>query len=76
MEHLSNDLGPAVEEINPAVLHVQRALLRLGPGLVQEYQLAAVVEVPGETVLRESGRAGFVVDCWVREATLPAPVAV
>jgi len=47
VEDLGERLRPPVDEIGPAVLHVQVPLLALGAGPFEKRQVAAIVEVPG-----------------------------
>ena len=62
-----------MEEIQPAVFHAQAARLALGQRLVEEIQLAAVVELPGDPV-----RAGKTPAAVTGEpgVSLPIPVAL
>ena len=58
VEDFGDHLQPAMQEIGPAVLHLKRAAGRLRAGLVQENQIAAIVEVPGVSPLWKEGRIG------------------
>src|SRR5262245_7232039 len=53
VQHLRDDLGPAVDEIQPAIFDLEAAALCLGLRLVQEIQFATVVKFPGDCVHRE-----------------------
>ena len=57
-EDLGDDAEPAVDEVDPAVFDAQVSLRLLRARLVQEDEIAPVVEVPGQAALREDGRAG------------------
>ena len=58
VEYISDDLGPAVNEVAPAVLDHQGSRVPLGAGLVLELERAAVVKVPDHSPLREAGSIG------------------
>ena len=53
LEHVGDDLRPAVDEVAPAVDDLQAARRLLRPCLVQELQRAAVVELPRPRALGE-----------------------
>ena len=57
-EDVGDDLAPTVHEVAPAVLDDQLAAALLRPGLLQELQRAAVVELPDHRVLRERRLVG------------------
>ena len=43
VEDFGDHLQPAMQEIGPAVLHLQRAARRLGAGLIEENEIAAII---------------------------------
>src|ERR1700694_5430725 len=52
MENLGDDLRPAVDEVDPAVLDLQTCPVPLRTRLVEEHEVPAIVEVPGDFVAR------------------------
>ena len=58
VEDLGDDAGPAVDEVDPAVLDGQVLRLLLGPRLVEEEEVAAVVVLPDEAVLGKADGVG------------------
>ena len=73
VEDLGDHPGPAVDEVGPAVVRPRGRGCRLGAGLGEEDEVAAVVELPGDGALR--GRRAASVS-GEPGASLPRPVAL
>lgn len=50
MENLGNDLSPAVEKIDPAVLYIEIACFLLLKSLMHKTQITAIIEFPDKAV--------------------------
>ena len=46
MENFPDHLRPSVKEIGPAVLDLQMALRALALSLLEEHEIAAVIQIP------------------------------
>src|SRR5918999_3741843 len=58
VEHLGDHLAPTVEEVAPPVVELESTVLLLSPRLLEEPEVAAVVQLPDEAALRERGVVG------------------
>src|SRR5689334_1886875 len=58
VEHLANDLCPAMEEIDPAVLDRELPQFFLAPRLVEENEFAAIVQIPRDATIRKDAGVG------------------
>ena len=50
MQHLGDNLGPTMQEVNPTVFDEDIARFGLAMGLVHEVQFTPVVKLPGDAV--------------------------
>jgi hypothetical protein len=58
VEYVGNDARPAVQKINPAVLDAQFPGSLLGTSLIEEDEVAPVIEFPNDRAFGKNRRIG------------------